>query len=212
MPPEAQVRAPSRWRRIAPVAGIVALLAVAGIGYQVWRSSQRIEIEDSTITAPQVPVRSSGGGTLRQVYSAVGDDVRAHRPIARVGNEVITSDVPGTVVGIRDDVGSFISPGATVAWLIDRGELRAVGLIDEDEGLADLRIGQRATVKADTWGGREFFGTVEEISDRPHRQDIQFSISEKREARQYEVKVRFDGEPDPGLKQGMSARIWVRKE
>jgi hypothetical protein len=53
---------------------------------------------------------------------------------------------------------------------------------------------------------------VEEISDRPHRQDIRFSISEKREARQYEVKVRFDGEPDAGLKQGMSARIWVRKE
>jgi multidrug resistance efflux pump len=197
---------------MAPVAAIVALLAVAGIGYQVWRTSQRIEIEDASISAPQVPVRSSGGGTLRQVYAAVGDEVRAHRPIARVGNEVITSDVPGTVVGIRDDVGSFIAAGSIVAWLIDRDELRAVGLVDEDEGLADLRVGQRATVKADTWGGREFFGTVEEISDRPHRQDVQFSISEKREQRQYEVKVRFDGRPDPGLKQGMSARIWVRKQ
>ena len=197
---------------MAPVAAIVALLAVAGIGYQVWRTSQRIEIEDASISAPQVPVRSSGGGTLRQVYAAVGDEVRAHRPIARVGTEVITSDVPGTVVGIRDDVGAFIPAGSIVAWLIDRGELRAVGLIDEDEGLADLRVGQRATVKADTWGGREFFGTVEEISARPHRQDVQFSISEKREQRQYEVKVRFDGRPDPGLKQGMSARIWVRKQ
>jgi multidrug resistance efflux pump len=197
---------------MAPVAAIVALLAVAGIGYQVWRTSQRIEIEDASISAPQVPVRSSGGGTLRQVYAAVGDEVRAHRPIARVGNEVITSDVPGTVVGIRDDVGSFIAAGSIVAWLMDRDELRAVGLVDEDEGLADLRVGQRATVKADTWGGREFFGTVEEISARPHRQDVQFSISEKREQRQYEVKVRFDGRPDPGLKQGMSARIWVRKQ
>jgi hypothetical protein len=86
-----------------------------------------------------------------------------------------------------------------------------VGLIDEDKGLADLRIGQRATVEVDAFGGRKFLGTVEEVSDRPHRQDVAFSISDKREERQYEVKVRLDGRPDPGLKQGMSARIWVRK-
>lgn len=193
------------------MAGIVSLLAIGGIGYLVWQSSQRIKMDDAAISAPQVPIRSSGGGNLRQVYAAVGDEVRAHRPIARVGNEVVAPDVPGQVVGIREDVGAFIPPGSIVAWLIDRNELRAVGRIEEDDGLADLRVGQRATVKVDTWGGRKFYGTVEEISDRPRSQDIRFSISEKREQREYEVKVRFDGAPDPGLKQGMSARIWVQK-
>jgi multidrug resistance efflux pump len=203
-------RLPPR-RRLMRIGLVVVLVAAAGIGYAVWQASKRVKIDEATLTAPTIPLPAHAGGTLRRVYASVGDDVRAHRPIAWVGNEAISSDVPGTVISIRDDLGAQIAPGTTVATLINRNQLRAVGKIAEDEGLADLRIGQRATVEVDAFGGKKFSGWVEEISAVPARQDVKFAISNKREERDYEVKVRFDGVPDPGFRQGMSARIWVHK-
>lgn len=214
-PPQEEAEAPARrlpprWRLIK-IAIAVLILAAAGVGYAIWQTSKRVKIDEATLTAPAIPLRANAGGELQRVYASVGDDVRAHRPIAWVGNEAISSEVPGTVVSIRDDIGSFIPPGSTVATLIDRDELRAVGRIQEDEGLADIKIGQRATVEVDAFGGQKFSGFVDEISEVPARQDVKFNISNKREERDYEVKVRFDGNPDPGFRQGMSARIWVRK-
>jgi multidrug resistance efflux pump len=193
------------------IAVAVLILAAAGVGYVVWQNSKRVKIDEATLTAPTIPLHASAGGPLQRVYASVGDDVRAHRPVAWVGNEAISSEVPGTVISIRDDIGSFLPPGSTVATLIDRNELRAVGRIAEDEGLADIRIGQRATVEVDAFGGQKFSGYVEEISELPAREDVKFNISNKREERDYEVKVRFDGDPNPAFRQGMSARIWVRK-
>lgn len=201
----------SRLRRLAPLAVATVVLLAAFIGYLEWQGSKRVKIEDASLSAPQIPLPARAGGTLKQVYVSIGDDVAAHRPVARVGNEVIASDVAGTVVSVRDDIGASVPAGSTVATLMDRRKLRAAGLVDEDSGLAELRIGQRAIVKVDAFGGREFPGTVEEISDSPRRAGIAFSISNKDEVRQYEVKVVFDGVPYPGLKQGMSADIEVEK-
>jgi hypothetical protein len=74
-----------------------------------------------------------------------------------------------------------------------------------------VHIGQRAVVTVDAFGGREFHGVVDEVSQQPREQGIAFSISDKREVREFEVKVRFNGPPDPVLQQGMSARLWVYK-
>lgn len=212
-PPETPAPAASstRWRRLLPFVAIAAVLAGIGLGYYIYETGKRVKIDDAIVTAPSTTLTPRGGGTLKQVYASVGDMVRAHRPVARVGNEVITSDFPGTVISIRQDLGASIPAGATVATLINRGDLRAVGLVKEDSGLSDLRIGQRATVKVDAFGGREFRGVVDEISNQPHDQDLSFSISDKREEREYEVKVRFDGGPAPVLEQGMSAKLWVYK-
>lgn len=199
------------WRRVLPIAAVVLLLAAAVGGYLVWQASKRVKIDDATIDAPLTTLPAHAGGDLKAVYASVGDMVRPYRPLARVGNEVITSDVPGRVVSISQDVGGFVPPGATVVTLINPGALRADGQIEEDKGLADLRIGQRAVVKVDAFGGRKFPGVVDEISDQPHQQAINFSISDKRQTQKYDVKVRLVGRPAPGLRQGMSARIWVYK-
>ena len=199
------------WRRIAPFGASLLVLLVAGLGYYLWQSSHRITIDNANLSAPQTTLPAHTGGILRQVYASVGDQVLADRPIARVGSEVITSDRPGTVISIRQDLGAFLPAGTTVATLIDRASLRVDGEIEEDKGLSELHIGQRAEVKFDAFGGRKFPGVVEEISDQPRQGQIAFSISDKRESRKYQVTVRLDGAPDAELKQGMSARITVFK-
>ena len=187
------------------------VVGLALLGYQAWQGTKRVELEDAAIRAPQVNLPARGGGELKQVYASVGDDVRALAPVARVGNEVISADVPGTIVTIRDDIGADIAPGTVVAGLIDRNDLRAVGLVDEDGGLSDLRLGQRATIELDAFPDRTFTGYVEEISRRPSDQAVNFAISDREEARQYEVKVRLDGSPDTELRQGLSATVEVTK-
>lgn len=199
------------WRRIGPIALAAGLLLIAGLGYYVWQNSKKVTIEDAAVNAPQTTLPTLGGGTLRLVYASVGDQVQAHRPIARVGNEVITSERSGTVISIRQDLGAFIPAGTTVATLIDRSALRVQGEIEEDKGLSELHIGQHADVEVDAFGGRKFPGVVEQISDQPRQGQVAFSISDKRQARKYQVTVRLDGAPDAELKQGMSAQIWVYK-
>jgi multidrug resistance efflux pump len=200
-----------RFRRLIPVTAAIVVVGLGLLGYQAWQGTKRVDLEDAAIRAPQVNLPARAGGELKQVYASVGDDVRALAPVARVGNEVISADVPGTIVSIRDDIGANIAPGTVVAGLIDRDDLRAVGLVDEDGGLSDLRLGQRATIALDAFPDRTFTGYVEEISRRPSDQAVNFAISDRDEARQYEVKVRLDGSPDFELRQGLSATVEVTK-
>jgi hypothetical protein len=193
---------------IGVVATVIGLL-VAGIW--IWQVSQRVSIDDASLDAPATNAVSRGGGVLKTVYASPGDSVLAHHPIAQVGNEVVTSDFSGTVTTIRQDLGAYVPSGQSVATLIDRRDLRAVGRIKEDEGLSDVHIGQRAIVTVDAFGSREFTGVVDEVSQQPREQGIAFSISDKREVREFEVKVRFNGSVPPELQQGMSARLWVYK-
>ena len=203
-------------RRRLPRRLIIITVVVALVGGGIWlysalRGADFVDLDDASITAPQIDLRSVAGGTLDAVDASVGDEVGARRALARVGNEVIAPDVTGTVVSIREDVGAQIAPGTVVASLIDPDELRAVGLVDEDSGLSALHVGQRAVVKVDALPGQEFWGSVEEISERPHKAAVSFAIADRDEAQQYEVKVRLDDPPLNELRQGMSAEMEVRR-
>lgn len=198
-------------RGLIVVTVLAVLLGVAVLVYDTVGGAGRIALDDATISAPLLDLRTSAGGTLSDVLAAVGNEVDANRPIARVGSEVIAADVTGTVVSIREDVGAELAPGTVVASLIEPDDLRVVGLVDEDAGLSDLRVGQRADVKIDAFAGEEFPGSVEQISERPHRPAVSFSIADRNEQQQYEVKVRLDDTAGRELRQGMSAEIEVRR-
>ncbi len=198
-------------RRLVVITLLVVVIgAVVGV-YSALRAAEVVDLDDAAITAPQVDVRANAGGTLTEAYATIGDEVQARRPIARVGNEVISSDVTGTVVSIREDIGAEIAPGTVVASLIDPAEVRATGEVDEDAGLSALKVGQRALVKIDAFAGQEFPGSVEEISQRPHKAPVSFSIADRNDAQQYDVKVRLDNPPLDELRPDMSAEIEVRK-
>ena len=80
--------------RLGRVTAAVVLIGAVLLGHHSWQGSKRVDLEDAAVRAPQVVLPTHGGGTLKQVYATVGDEVAAHRPIARVGSEVITSTSP----------------------------------------------------------------------------------------------------------------------
>ena len=93
--------------------------------------------------------------------------------------------------------------------MIDPAELRVVGRLQEDKGLQDVHIGQRATFTADAFPGKTYEGIVDEISPTSNQSGVVFSISDKREIRQFDIKVRYDIVLHPEFKNGMSAKLRI---
>jgi multidrug resistance efflux pump len=183
---------------------------VAGIVY--WKiTSARVYIEDAKIYAPTISLYPKVAGTLQEVYVNPGDYVEISAPIARVGNELIKSKTDGLILTVETSIGSAYNTSTAVATIIDPSELRVVGETQEDKGLKYLQVGQQAVFTVDAFGSIKYYGVVDEISETSNESDIVFSISDEREKKSFDVKVRFDVEQYSELKNGMSAKLWIYK-
>ncbi|MEI8337643.1 MAG: HlyD family efflux transporter periplasmic adaptor subunit [bacterium] len=200
-------------RTIWVLAALISLLVLgAGIGLLFLKiSSQSVYTDKVQISAPMINLSSTGGGTLFEVYAHPGDIVLADTVLARVGNELIKTKVNSQVISISGDIGKIFNPGETVITVIDPSALRVVGQVDEDKGLSDIQIGQRAEFTVDTFGSKKYYGVIDEISPTSNQGDIVFNISDKRQVNSFNVKVRFDQTLYPELRNGMSAKLWVYK-
>ena len=194
--------------------GILALVVIAVIGFGVYliAAQKRVSIENATISAPSVDLTSRTGGVLQQVFVNEGDIVSANTVVARVGTELIKTIAAGQVITVNNNIGKSFSAGQAIVTVINPSELRAVGKLQEDKGLSDVRIGQRATFTVDAFGGKTYEGIIDEISPTAHQGDVVFNISDKRQEQDFDVKVRFDVNKYPELKNGMSAKITVYKD
>jgi hypothetical protein len=93
--------------------------------------------------------------------------------------------------------------------MIDPRELRVIGQLEEDKGLKDVHVGQQATFTVDAFGSRTFYGIVDSVSPTSRESGIVFNISDKRETKSFDIKIRFDINAYPELKNGMSAKMTI---
>lgn len=191
---------------------VLVVLAVAGVvgGITYWQMAQkRVYIEKGQVYATKINLSPKNAGLLEEVYVNEGDQVLADTVVARVGNELVKTKVAGTIAVVNKNFGTIVAPGTAVVSMINNDDLRVVGRLGEDKGLKDVSVGQQAVFTVDAFGSKKFFGVVDEISSVSRDSDIVFSISDKREVREFDVKVRFDTTTYPELKSGMSAKVWV---
>ncbi len=194
---------------------IIGILIVAGAsaGILYWYvSSKTVYIDLSQIQAPLVNLSPANSGVLQAIYVNVGDIVAANQPVALVGNDVVESQTAGEIVSVNNDIGAYMNTltgQGTVATMIDPTQLRVVGSLDENKGLAAIQVGDPATFTVDAFGSQVFKGVVDEVSPTSNQSDVVFNISDQRPTNQFSVYVRFDPTRYPQLKNGMSARIWV---
>jgi hypothetical protein len=100
-------------------------------------------------------------------------------------------------------------PGSPVVSMIDPSQLRIIGKIDEDKGLSRIKVGDPAIFTIDAFGSTEFTGIVDEVSPTSNQSGVVFSISDKREIKQFDIKVRYDTLLYPQFKNGMSAKLRI---
>jgi multidrug resistance efflux pump len=200
-------------RNLWLTSGIAALFVIAAIAFGVYliAAQGRVSIENSTISAPSVDLASHSGGVLQEVFVNVGDIVPANTVVARVDTELIKTLSIGEVITVNNNIGKTFSPGQAIVTIIDPSQLRVVGKLQEDKGLQDVHIGQRATFTADAFPGKVYEGIVDEISPTANQGDVVFNISNARQEQDFDVKVRFDVNKYSELQNGMSAKITVFK-
>ena len=192
------------------IAILVIVAAAIAVGIFIFMNAQnRIKIDNSQITAASIDLAPTAGGALEAVYVNEGDRINADTVVARVGNELIKSKIAGTVIMAREDIGKLVVPGEKVVSMIDPADLRVVGRLAEDKGLQNVSVGERATFTVDAFGGRVFNGIVDEVSPTSRADDVVFSISDKRQEQEFNIKVRFDVSAYPELKNGMSAKLTI---
>ncbi len=193
--------------------GAIVLIVAFVVGFIYWKTQQsQVYIDSSYIDAPIVSLTPQVSGILQDVFVKEGDVVPAQTVVAQVGTALIKTKTAGVIVSVPNNVGALVSPATTVVSMIDPTQLRAVGKIDEDKGLDRVVVGDRATFTVDSFGGKTYTGIVDEVGPISSQSGIVFNISDKREIKQFLVKVRFDVGAYPELKSGMSARLWIYTE
>ncbi len=192
-------------------AGAIIILIVSIVaGFIVLKTQQsQVYMDSAYIDAPIVSLTPAVSGILQNIFVREGDEVSAHTAVAQVGTSLIKTKTAGIIVVVPNTIGALVSPATAVVSMIDPSQLRVVGKIDEDKGLNRMSVGDRAMFTVDAYSSKKYVGVVDEVSPISAQSGIVFNISDKRETKQFIVKVRFDSGVYPELKNGMSARIWV---
>jgi len=195
------------------IAIIVSILIIgAAAAYLYFQLiGNRVYTDKAAVSAPTINLAPQGSGLLEEILVNVGDNVPANTVVARVGNELIKTKVAGVITSTQSDTGKLFNRSETVVSMFDPNELRVIGRIDEDKGLSDVRVGQEVEFTIDAYGSKKYAGIVDEISPVSREGDVVFNISDKREVKQFDVKVRFDINKYPELKNGMSAKMSIKK-
>lgn len=190
---------------------LLTVMAAAAGGWYLLEQSRYVYTDKAEVQAPLIQLAPSAPGQLKHVSISEGDSVEASQAVARVGDEILHTEVAGLVVTVQKDIGAVYTPAKPVVTMIDPHELRVVAQIEEDKGLRDIEEGQDAIFTVDAYGSRQFHGTVESVSATKRQGDVVFNISDKRESKQFDVKIAYDHTAYPELRNGMSARVWIVK-
>lgn len=96
--------------------------------------------------------------------------------------------------------------------MIQPEEERIAGTLKENEGLSEISVGDPVSFTVDAFSGKKYAGVVDSISPNSKQSGVAFSISDKREVKEFEIKVRYDVASHPEFKNGMSAKMKVYKK
>ena len=194
---------------VQSVTGIIVIFGILGGLLYLKSTSAYVSIDMSQISAPVINVGPEAEGILSEVYVKAGDRVTVNQSLARVGSEVLSAKTAGVIINVQNTPGQVFMAGATVVSMIDPNQLRVVGKIDEDKGLSRIKVGDTAVFTVDAYGSTQFMGIVDEVSPTSNQSGSLFSISDKREIKQFNIKVRYDILLHPEFRNGMSVKLRV---
>lgn len=200
-----------RNRRLMFTVILIAVCVVFG-GLAYWLTSlEKVYIEKAEINAPIISLGPQAPGVIDKFYVAEGESVRKNQVLAKVGDQYIRAKTDGIVLELENNPGQLAGVQDAVVRMLDPREFRVVGHIEEDKGLSDIRVGQRVVFTVDAFGSKQYEGVVDSVSPTARQSDIVFSISDKRQEMEFDVKATFETSRYPELKNGMSAKMWVYK-
>jgi multidrug resistance efflux pump len=198
------------WVQSLTAISVMLLVVISALAYK--HLSTQVSIDRSIISAPVISISPQASGILDETYVRLGDTVSVGQPLARVGSEILSAKVAGLVIEVNDVPGQVFGASQPVVKMIEPSELRVVGTVKENEGLSDIKVGDPVSFTVDAFAGEKFSGTVESVSPTSRESGLAFSISDKREVKEFDIKVRFDTAAHPEFRNGMSAKMSVFRD
>jgi len=125
---------------------------------------------------------------------------------ASIRNAVVTAPFDGVVTIRHREPGETVSPGLPVVTVMDP-EDRWVRIYVREDRIGEVRIGQAATITADTYPERSYGGEVVFLSNEAEFTPRNVQTTEERVKLVYAVKVRITDDPSHDLKVGVAADV-----
>ncbi|MDD5396566.1 MAG: efflux RND transporter periplasmic adaptor subunit [Candidatus Moranbacteria bacterium] len=187
---------------------LLGVIVVVGAFY-LFITDKQIYTDKADIEAPAITIASNQGGTLQKMLVENGQKISSDTPVAQVADQILRSDKAGLVIDAQSLEGKTVNPGEPVVTLINPDDLRVVAHVDEDKGLGGIKVGQLVNFTVDASGSKKYTGIVDEISATSRQSGVVFNISNQREVKQFDVKIKFDVAKYGELKNGMSAKVTI---
>ncbi|MEI6528936.1 MAG: HlyD family efflux transporter periplasmic adaptor subunit [Candidatus Falkowbacteria bacterium] len=189
---------------------ILFLIAIVAGAYYWYTLNKRVYSDKAEVYAPLIILSPDQPSVLENVLVKNGDRVVTNQAVAKVEKgDFVRAKTDGVVVKINDSVGKLFSPGEAVVTMINPDDLRLIIHVAENKGLKSVAVSQKVVFTVDAYDAKEFTGTVEEISQTSDQSSVVFSISDKRDEKNFSIKVNYSGYPE--LLNGMSAKAWIYK-
>ena len=196
-------------KTISVLASLVAILLVAGGAFTVLRMQKRVLIENSTVSSPIISLAPMMPGKLKTILVNDGDRVKKGDAVAQVGTEIVRAYTDGVIIDSNHQTGSLVSSAVPVVKMVDSSQFRIDGVVDENKGLGQIKVGQPVSFTVDAIPNKTFWGYVDEVSGTAKQTQVTFSISSERPVQQFDVYAKFDAIAYPEIKNGMSAKMTV---
>jgi multidrug resistance efflux pump len=151
----------------------VMIIVLGSIGVYYWyESAYFVSTDDAKVTGDIVTVSPQISGKLLELNVEEGDLISKDQILGRqeminlpdtsIDQSVFRAPISGIVIKKQGTVGEVVSPGQTVAMIIDPKKLYITANIEETK-LGRLRQGETVDVTVDQFSGEKFSGKVKYI-------------------------------------------------
>lgn len=151
----------------------VMVMAFVSIGLYYWyKNSHFVSTEDAKVMGDIVSVSPQISGKLLEINIEEGDAVVQDQILGRQGmsnpqetnidQSVLRAPISGIVIKKQGTVGEVISPGQTIAMIIDPNKLYITANIEETK-LGNIKQGQKVDITIDQFSKKAFSGRVKYV-------------------------------------------------
>ena len=149
------------------------VVAFASIGSYYWyQNANYVSTDDAKVMGDIVSVGPQISGKLLEINIEEGDSVIKDQILGRQGvsnpqetnidQSVFRAPISGIVIKKQGTVGEVISPGQTIAMIIDPNKLYITANIQETK-LGKVKQGQKVDITIDQFANKTFSGTVKYV-------------------------------------------------
>ncbi|MEJ8547265.1 efflux RND transporter periplasmic adaptor subunit [Brevibacillus borstelensis] len=206
---------------------VILLLVVAaggGIGYYYWyQGSHFVTTEDARISGDIYRVMPRIAGKLQKLSIADGDAVVVDQIVGQqdttnlttnlLENALLRAPITGTVIKTLAKEGEVVSPGQSIAMVVDESKLYISANVEETE-LNRLKLGQKVDIVLDAYPKNKLVGHLIEIGQATNSTfslmpAVSTSGNFTKVTQRIPIKIAIDNTAGLHLAAGLNAEIKV---